>query len=547
MISNPHISCAASGSTMPAKSAVVKRAGLAVASSLLFLLIAGINSYTQVKPSGARSSLVFSTYFGGGKGNWREQTYGAGIAVDKQGYVYITGRTQARDFPSVNPVQKRHGGGENDAFIAKLTPDGQKLVYSTVLGGGDADFAERIAVDDSGNAYIAGTTYSRNFPTTPQAAQRSFGGGDRDGFAAKFSADGKLVYATLLGGDETDRCTAIDVDGAGNAYVTGSTNSSKFAALTGTPSEHPRKDWDVLVAKLDPSGSKFTYVFRFGGTAGDAPRRGGFGGEAGAGIKISCSNTVYVVGYTDSEDFPIRNSLQYKFGGRSDGFIARLGAADAELQASTYLGGAGNDRISAVALDALGNVSVTGKTEPVDAPNPGDRITQISATSGDFPMHNALQPKRTAFLGSAFVTRLNADLTEMEYSTYLNCGANDNGADITVDGLGNTYIIGSSNVPRYLPLVNPILLPQPAEFLPAFVIELAPDGRRIAFSTLLGNPFSNQGAGIAVDSIGDIYVIGTTGYGGGVNKTADFPTVRAFQPERINKSFQAFISKITIR
>jgi hypothetical protein len=199
-----------------------------------------------------------------------------------------------------------------------------------------------------------------------------------------------------------------------------------------------------------------------------------------------------------------------------------------------------------VALDALGNVSVTGKTEPVDAPNPGERVTQIWATSGDFPMRNALQPKWTAFLGSAFVTRLNPDLTEMQYSTYLNCGMTDNGADITVDSLGNAYIIGSSMGPRVLQLVNPLLLPQSVGN-PAFVIKLAPDGKRIAFSTVLGNPFENTGAGIAVDSIGDIYVIGETGYGGGVNLTADFPTVRAFQPERINKTFQTFISKITTR
>ena len=397
---------------------------------------------------------------------------------------------------------------------------------------GDSAFG--VAVDDLGNAYIAGTTRSRNFPTTPQAAQRSFGGGDQDGFVAKFSADGKLVYSTFLGGRNI---TAIDVDSAGNAFVTGGVDSHTFAPPMVAAAKDSRKDSDVLVAKLDPNGAKWLFRTQFGG----------LGSEAGAGIKIGRSNTVYVVGNTDSADFPIRNGVQPKFGGISDGFIARLGAADAELQASTYLGGAGKDRISAVALDALGNVSVTGKTEPFDGPNPGERITQMWATSGDFPMRNALNPKWTAFLGSAFVTRLNGDLTEMEYSTYLNCGVNDNGADIAADSLGNTYVIGTTMGSRVLQLVNPLLMPQPFIGNPAFIIKLSADGTRIAFSTFLGNPFVNEGDGIAVDSLGDIYVIGQTGYGGGLNLTAEFPTFRALQPERINKTFQMFISRITTR
>ena len=110
--------------------------------SVLFPIPSAINSYAQTEPAAARSAFVFSTYFGGGKANARDRTWGARIAVDKQGYVYITGETVARDFPSVNPAQKRHGGG-GDAFIAKLTPDGQKLVYSTVLGGSDWRFCIR--------------------------------------------------------------------------------------------------------------------------------------------------------------------------------------------------------------------------------------------------------------------------------------------------------------------------------------------------------------------------------------------------------------------
>ena len=182
-------------------------------------------SGSDVNASGS-SAFVFSTYFGGSKG----QSRGLAIAVDKQGFIYITGRTRARDFPRVKPIQKRYGGGKNDAYVAKLTPDGQKIVYSTFLGGRDVDWGNEIAVDDSGNAYVAGTTYSRNFPTTKNAFQRKFGGGDRDGFVVKLSADGTLIYSTLLGGDRTDRCNGIDIDHEGNIYVTGSTDSQDFAS-----------------------------------------------------------------------------------------------------------------------------------------------------------------------------------------------------------------------------------------------------------------------------------------------------------------------------
>ena len=401
------------------------------------------------------------------------------------------------------------------------------------------------AVDDAGNAYIAGTTYSSDFPTTPQAAQRRFGGGDRDGFVAKFGADGKLIYSTLLGGNETDRCTAIDVDNRGNAYVTGSTNSTDFAPPGNFAAKESRNDWDVLVAKLDPTGARLLFNTRFGGSAGAKPGLGGFGSESGTGIKVHNDSMVYVVGHTDSSDFPIKNGVQPKFGGRSDGFIVSLDAGSADLISSTYLGGAGSDNISAVAIDAYCNISVAGRTEPVDFPSGQGRI-EVRPTSGDFPVQNAFQSKWTAFAGSAFLAKLNPDLTGIVYSTYLNCGINDSASDVAVDSLGNAYIIGSTQVPRDLQLVNPLLLPQPTSS-PAFIIKLAADGTRIAFSTLLGNPFSNEGSGIAVDSFGDIYVIGTTGYGGGVNLTDEFPTIRAFQPERVNKSFQAFISKITIR
>ncbi len=160
--------------------------------------------------------------------------------------------------------------------------------------------------------------------------------------------------------------------------------------MTGAAPEASRSDWDVLFAKLDPAGSRLLYATRFGGSAGAEPRPGGIGGEAGTGIKLGGNGTVYAVGYTDSADFPIRQGTQPRLRGRSDGFAARLAAADASLLASTYFCGVGPDGISAVAVDALGNVSVTGRTEPIDFPSGPGPYTE-RPTTGDFPVRNAIQ------------------------------------------------------------------------------------------------------------------------------------------------------------
>ncbi len=141
-----------------------------------------------------RATLAFSTYLGE-----TSETHGTSVAVDRDGAVYVTGRARsgrlpwARGFGRVRAAQSQYGGGRNDAFVAKLTADGQQIVYSTFLGGSQVDFGNRIVVDASGNAYVAGTTYSSDFPTTRNAAQRRYGGGDRDCFVAGFAPDGRLL------------------------------------------------------------------------------------------------------------------------------------------------------------------------------------------------------------------------------------------------------------------------------------------------------------------------------------------------------------------
>jgi hypothetical protein len=176
----------------------------------------------ELNPIG--SALVYSTYLGGSNFDMA-----AGIAVDSADNAYVTGWTQSRDFPTVNPLQSSNDGNEN-AFVAKLNPAGSALVYSTYLGGSGMDQGSGIAADTAGNAYVTGTTSSTDFPTAnPLQATMD---GPSDAFVAKLNAAGSaLVYSTYLGGSGGDQGLGIAVDPAGNAYVTGATGSTDFPTV----------------------------------------------------------------------------------------------------------------------------------------------------------------------------------------------------------------------------------------------------------------------------------------------------------------------------
>jgi hypothetical protein len=178
----------------------------------------------KLTPQG--SQLLYSTYLGG-SGFDR----GDGIAVDDRGNAYVAGNTTSTDFPTVNAVQPTFGGGNLDAFVAKLTPHGSQLLYSTYLGGSGDEFGNGIAVDDRGNAYVTGQTASTDFPTV-NAVQPTFRGGNFDAFVTKLTRNGsQLLYSTYLGGSGGDFGTGIAVDDRGNAYVTAGTDSIDFPTV----------------------------------------------------------------------------------------------------------------------------------------------------------------------------------------------------------------------------------------------------------------------------------------------------------------------------
>jgi hypothetical protein len=325
------------------------------------------------------SQLIYSTYLGGSG-----LDAAASIAVDASGAAYVAGSTSSADFPTTPSALQTTAGSNSanvDAFVAKLDPSGSALVYSTYLGGSGVDTAASIALESSGEAYVAGSTLSPDFPTTPGAFSRVFHGAPTigDAFVAKLDARGStLVYSTYLGGNGPDLASGIAVDSAGQAYVVGSTGSADFPTTPGAFSRAFNRDpasGDVFVSKLDARGSALLYSTYLGGSRSDWA----------SGIAVDSSGQAYVAGTTGSADFPTTAStaLHPTLAGGSDAFVAQLDSAGGSVLYATYLGGRGSDSAAGIAYGGPSDLFVTGTTSSADFPVTSPAVRTVLGGSAD--------------------------------------------------------------------------------------------------------------------------------------------------------------------
>jgi hypothetical protein len=258
----------------------------------------------------------------------------------------------------VSPIQAANAG-KDDGFVAKLNAAGTALTYSTYLGGSSGDLVTGIALDGSNNAYVTGITISTDFPKTTGAFQTSQAGGD-DGFVSAIKADGSaLIYSTFLGGSGTDDALGIAVDSAGEAYVTGNTDSSNFPTADAAQATL-KGATDVFITKLKADGSGLLFSTYFGGTLD----------ESGTGIALDSFNDVYVTGRTSSSDFPASGTpFQGSLNGTSDAFVTELSNTGFVVY-SSYLGGTSNENtvpssgapLGAIAVDSTSSAYLAGDT-----------------------------------------------------------------------------------------------------------------------------------------------------------------------------------------
>jgi hypothetical protein len=435
--------------------------------------------------------MIFSTYLGG---SGEDKSFA--VAFDKNGNVYVTGRTYSSDFPPSSAYQDLYWAPGPDAFVTKLDHTGTNLLYSTYIGGWDFDEGRAIVVDDSGCAYITGRTDSITtsgwvgfFPTTPGAYDEGYNG-EGDAFITKFSSSGtSLVFSTYFGGSSSDEGNGIEIDHNGNVYIAGESWSSDLPTTNGAIDTTYNLAGDVFVTKMNSAGTYVLYSTFLGGTDN----------EAGKGIAVDdmWSGDIYVVGDTCSSDFPTSTGAYDKVFGYCDAFVTRINTSGNglnDLVYSTYLGGGSGDWGDAIVCSASGHAFVTGTTD-----------------SADFPVSiDAIDKSRNG--RDAFITVIRTELTgssSLSYSTYLGGSGSDYGYGIALGGTTtlNVCIIGSTDSTDFPVTPN---TSGPLGNYDAFFTILNMHDNKIIYSTHLGGSGIDEGHGLAVDAIGNAYVSGWT-------------------------------------
>ena len=434
--------------------------------------------------------LLYCGYIGG----LGDDYGGTSIAVDAAGNAYVTGSTLSNEssFPVKVGPDLTFNDSFIDVFVAKVNAQGTALVYCGYIGGaGLFEYGNGIAVDAAGNAYVVGWTQSteQTFPVRigPDLTHNGF----RDTFVAKVNPQGTaLVYCGYIGGNSNDHGHGIAIDAAGNAYVTGWTNSSQntFPLAVG-PDLSFNGAIDAFVAKVNPTGSALVYCGYIGGS----------GNDIGYGIAVDAAGDASVTGETQSNEqsFPVRVGPDLTFNGGNDAFVAKVITQGTGLVYCGYIGGSGNDFGYGIAVNASGYASVTGKTQSTEQTFPVKVGPDLTHNGGN----------------DAFVAKVMG--VALVYCGYIGGSGNDIGFGISIDAAGNAYVTGEtqSTEQTFPVFVGPDLTfngGQGTNPTDAFVAKVVAQGTLLEYCGYIGGSDNDFGYGIAVDATGNAFVAGGT-------------------------------------
>jgi hypothetical protein len=442
---------------------------------------------TKISPSGV---LLYSTFIGGNAND-----YAFSIQVDSHGYAYFVGQTQSTDYPTTPGAYSTVDNNCVEGLVTKLSPDGSSLVYSTYIGGSDKigcasgeygdNLVEGLALDSSGNAFIAGATGSPDFPVTPRAYQTKYPGGTSPtptflaGFAAELSADGShLIYSTFLGSIGADignngvtLAKSVALDTAGNAYVAGLSDS--IPTTPGAYQTSSLGDFDAFVVKLNPTGSN----------AKCATLLGGSGHDEGLDILLDSSNNIYLAGRTDSSNFPAtKGAYVTQDPGGSQVFVAQLTSDCSKLNWASVVEQFQPNPGSLGQFFDLGGIGFARDSS-------GDLF--VASDTPDQHLLTAPDAAQKSFGGGSydgFLMELDPTASSVLYATYFG-GTGDDGINaIALDNQGNVFMTGATTSSTGFPLT--------------------PDAFQSIFGGTTGQPVDSHDAffaALGTGTIGSIY------------------------------------------
>jgi hypothetical protein len=462
------------------------------------------------------SGLLYSTFLGGEA--WEE---GRAVTVDGSGRAYVTGYTLSLVFPTRPGVfTPEHG---IDVYLFRLDDSGTDLdyliwLYTATLNA--EDYGNAIMVDGSGQAYVAGYTFSNDYCSylgDVPGYDKSYNG-NGDAYVMKVLPDGSgLVFCTYLGGNDLDIASSMALDTTGQIYLTGSTWSADYPVTAGTydPSHNGLRD--VYLLKLHASGTSVLFSTFLGGQ----------GQDEATGVAVDQAGQAFLTGWTTSSNFPTTPGAfdPDHNGGTWDAFVTKVAANGGSLHYSTYFGGGSEDRAEAIGLDASGRVTIAGSTASDDLPvTPGALDPDFGGdVCGGLPC-------------DAFVASLNAAGTELGYATYLGGSEEDLARDLFVLPDGRAYVAGRTQSPVF-PVTAGSLDPTHNGGIDGFICLLASDGHDLEYGTYLGGTLEDEAKGLWVDGGGALFATGRT-------QSPDFPVTAGTYDPGHNGDNDIFVSRL---